>query len=65
MRRRDLLRAIARATGDTISTIKRLGFHLEAVTLQEVIGRYKHRLPRFRNRQAKVKEDCNWECADE
>ena len=40
MHRRDLLRAIARATGDTHSTIKRLGFQLEAVTLQK--GRFKN-----------------------
>ncbi len=28
MHRRDLLRAVARKTGDQIRTIKRLGFHL-------------------------------------
>jgi hypothetical protein len=35
MHRRDLLRAIARTTGETISTIKRLGFHLEFGRLQK------------------------------
>lgn len=34
MHRYDLLRAVARTTGESLSTIKRLGFHLEAVTLQ-------------------------------
>ena len=36
MHRRDLLRAIARTTGDTISTIKRLGFDLEATSQKEI-----------------------------
>lgn len=36
MHRRDLVRAIAHATGDTINTIKRHGFHLEAASKQEI-----------------------------
>jgi hypothetical protein len=65
MNRRDLLRAIARTTGDSISTIKRRGFHLEYVTVQEVRGKCKQRSPKSRNPQTKDKGCCNWECADE
>jgi hypothetical protein len=65
MHRRDLLRAIARTTGDSISTIKRLGFHLEVVRLQPGKLKYRYPSPGLRNHRVKVKADTHWECADE
>ncbi|MFO0811644.1 MAG: hypothetical protein U0796_00385 [Gemmatales bacterium] len=60
MHRRDLLRTIARNTGDTISTIKRHGFQLEAMPLQNDGGDGKQRSPKRRNRHTKVKNALAW-----
>ena len=65
MHRRDLLRAIARSTGDTLSTIKRFGFQLEAITLQK--GRLKNKLhsPELRTFRVKTKACTRRGYADE
>lgn len=64
MHRRDLLRAIARRTGDNLTTIKRLGFHLETESVPKDSPEYKHQSPSLSNHDAKPKAHCCLEDAD-